>query len=349
MLVLCTGISCSEKRQFMLEFQAYCASRERPINFFDMGSLILEIAREQGLTLTPEKILDADEKVLRLLRALSFERLSRAIEHNSYPSFIGIHACFRWRGLLIPGFDFQNLKLLRPDLFINIVDNVQDIKQRMQESAQWRDKLDYEEIGVWLDEEEFLTQMLAELHEKPYYVVSRRHPLDNFYDLVFTDKRKAYLSYPITHIEKEMPEKIEEIRRLGSFLRKHLVVFDPLDIKDMDLIKGQSEEDGQKIEYIDKAQAERIETRTVDRDYQFISQSDMVIVVYPTEYLSPGVLSEMNFAHRYNKDIYAVFPFTPSPFFSRLCTQIFKDIGELVESLKQQGIIPREAEAGFGL
>lgn len=324
----------------MREFQDYCAWRGQPISFFDMGSHILNIAREQGLPLTTEKILDVDEKVLKLMRALAFERITRELEKSSGPSFITIHACFRWRGLLLPGFDFNNLDRLRPDIYINIVDNLDDIKRRMQENPQWRDKLNLNEINVWLDEEKFITQILAERYNKPYYLVSRQHPLDNFYDLIFSNKKKVYLSYPITHIEREFPDKINKIREFGQYLRKYLVLFDPLDIKDTDLLLKQSDEEGQKIEYIDKTEAEKIETRTIDRDYQFIYQSDMVIVLYPTEYLSPGVLSEMNFAHRYNKDVYAVFPYNPSPFFSRLCTQIFKNTGELVENFKKLGIIP---------
>jgi adenylate kinase len=324
----------------MREFQEYCTRRGQPISFFDMGSHILNIAKEQGLPLTTEKILDVDEKVLKLMRALALERITRELEKSPGPSFITIHACFRWRGLLLPGFDFNNLDRLRPDIYINIVDNLDDIKRRMQENPQWKDKLNLNEINVWLDEEKFITQILAERYNKPYYLVSRQHPLDNFYDLIFSNKKKVYLSYPITHIEREFPEKIDKIREFGNYLRKYLVLFDPLDIKDTDLLLKQSDEEGQKIEYIDKTEAEKIETRTIDRDYQFIYQSDMIIVLYPTEYLSPGVLSEMNFAHRYNKDVYAVFPYNPSPFFSRLCTQIFKNTGELVENFKKLGIIP---------
>jgi len=331
----------------MREFQDYCARRERPISFFDMGSHILNIAKEHGLPLTTEKILDVDEKVLKLIRALAFERITRELEKSPDPSFITIHACFRWRGLLVPGFDFNNLDQLRPDIYVNIVDNVGDIKRRMQENLQWRDKLSLNEVNVWLDEEKFITQILAERYNKPYYLVARDHPLENFYDLIFSEKKKVYLSYPITHIEREFPDKINKIREFGNYLRKYLVLFDPLDIKDADLLRP-SDEEGQKVEYIDKAEAEKIETRTIDRDYQFIYQSDMVIVLYPTEYLSPGVLSEMNFAHRYNKDVYAVFPYNPSPFFSRLCTQIFKDTKELIETFKKLRIIPEGEPPGPG-
>ena len=34
---------------------------------------------------------------------------------------------------------------------------------------------------------------------------------------------------------------------------------------------------------------EQIQTRTISRDYQFVHQSDFVVVIYPTDKLSPGV------------------------------------------------------------
>ena len=74
---------------------------------------------------------------------------------------------------------------------------------------------------------------------------------------------------------------------------------------------------------------EQIKTRTISRDYQFIHQSDFVVVLYPTDKLSPGVLSEMNYASRYNKPVYAVYSETRSIFFENLCERIFDTFEEL--------------------
>ncbi len=82
---------------------------------------------------------------------------------------------------------------------------------------------------------------------------------------------------------------------------------------------------------------DQIKMRTVDRDYQFIKQSDFIVVMYPTDKLSPGVLSEMNFAYRYNKPVYAYFPHTRSPFFENLCDRIFTDVKELEDFLISGG------------
>jgi nucleoside 2-deoxyribosyltransferase len=151
--------------------------------------------------------------------------------------------------------------------------------------------------------------------------------------LLFANKKKLYLSYPITLL-RNTPEKIEQIRAIGALLTKSFIVFDPLDIKDMEFLANLEKGDsGAKIGDLDKGMIERIKTRTISRDYQFIRQSDFVVVVYPMDKLSPGVLSEMNFASRYNKPVYAVYNHARSIFFENLCEQIFNSPEEMEKFL----------------
>jgi nucleoside 2-deoxyribosyltransferase len=123
-------------------------------------------------------------------------------------------------------------------------------------------------------------------------------------------------------------------------MNKNFIVFDPLSIKDMELVNlaktspsseqgGASDPEIMTISRIDQNVSEQIKTRTISRDYQFIRQSDFIVVIYPTDKLSPGVLSEMNFASRYNKPVYAVYSHARSPFFENLCEQIFDNVEEL--------------------
>jgi hypothetical protein len=90
------------------------------------------------------------------------------------------------------------------------------------------------------------------------------------------------------------------------------------------------------ISGLDRNLSEQIKTRTISRDYQFIHQSDFVVVIYPTDKLSPGVLSEMNFASRYNKPVYAVYSHARSLFFENLCEQIFDTVEELEVFLRNK-------------
>ena len=326
MNIICTGISCAGRKELIADFEALCHQKEMDIGFFNVGDIMHNAAAASGIRFT-EKVLDADPAVLSLARRAAFyEIASRADDYEH--AIIGLHACFRWRGTLLEGISFKEIECFPPDLFINVVDNLADISERMANNPQWSN-IGHDALNVWLDEEEFLTKQLANLYQKPHYTVARQHPLDNFYELLFSSKPTLYLSYPIT-ILQDTPEEIEAIRTLGDKLRADFIVFDPLSIKDMALVR---ESESSTISDIDENVIEQIKTRTISRDYQFLNQSDFVVVIYPTDKLSPGVLSEMNYASRYNKPVYAVYRGERSIFFENLCERIFDNFEELTDFL----------------
>ena len=326
MNIICTGISCAGRKELIADFEALCHQKKMDIGFFNVGDIMHNAAAASGIRFT-EKVLDADPAVLSLARRAAFYEIASLADNHEH-AIIGLHACFRWRGTLLEGISFKEIECFPPDLFINVVDNLADISERMANNPQWSN-IGHDALNVWLDEEEFLTKQLANLYQKPHYTVARQHPLDNFYELLFSSKPSLYLSYPIT-ILQETPEDIEAIRALGDKLRSDFIVFDPLSIKDMALVR---ESESSTISDIDENVIEQIKTRTISRDYQFLNQSDFVVVIYPTDKLSPGVLSEMNYASRYNKPVYAVYRGERSIFFENLCERIFDNFEELTDFL----------------
>ena len=340
MNIICTGISCSGRKELMGEFETLCRDKGLRVGFFNVGDFMYSAAAASGIQFT-DKVLDSDPAVLSLARRSAFYEIAN-VAHSYDHTFVGLHACFRWNGKLVEGISFQDVHGFPADVFINVVDNLADIAQRMEDNPQWAG-MRRDEINVWLDEEEFLTKQFANLKGKIHYTVARQHNLENFYDLLFSKKKKFYLSYPITLIRQDAPDQIENIRRFGSKMRKDFIIFDPLDIEDMDLIhsteSSQEETDDSNITTvsdIDQNFSVQIKTRTISRDYQFIHQSDFIVVIYPTDKLSPGVVSEMNFASRYNKPVYAVYSHARSPFFEHLCERIFDTIEELEVFLGDQ-------------
>ncbi|MCY4403605.1 MAG: AAA family ATPase [Candidatus Poribacteria bacterium] len=337
MKIICTGISCSGRKELLKDFEALCVQRQLNIGFFNVGDYMHRVAAESRVHFT-EKVLDSDPAVLSLARRTAFYEIAQdaaAYQH----AIIGLHACFRWRGSLLEGFSFKDIDIIPPDMFINVVDNIADIYGRMEKSSQWSG-IRKAALNVWLDEEEFLTRQLAHLTEKPHYTVARQHNLVNFYELLFSAKPKFYLSYPITLL-RDTPKEIQRIRKLGDTLAQSYICFDPLAIKDMALVtfsKAEADDDmlnvPETMSELDDDVIEQIKTRTISRDYQFVHQSDFVVVIYPTDKLSPGVLSEMNYATRHNKPVYAVYNETRSIFFENLCDKIFDTFEELDEFLK---------------
>jgi len=329
--IIVTGISNSGRKEFMEKFQKLCDQRKADISFFDTGDVMKQTAKESGINFTDLKVLDSDATVLSLARRTAFYKIALASQKTQH-TVVGIHACFRWRGILLEGMSYREVLEFPADVFLNVVDNIQDVMARFSENPQWA-WMKSDEIGVWMDEEEFLTEQLAKISGKPFYTVALEQPAEDVYDLVFGDKKKFYLSYPITVLE-EMPDEVEKIRGSVDRLRKSFICFDPMYIKDMGLAREMEKaEPGTSVSDMDSRMIDQIKTRTVDRDYQFIHQSDFVVVMYPTDKVSPGVLSEMNFAYRYNKPVYAYFPHARSPFFEALCERIFTSVQELEDFL----------------
>ena len=331
MKIICTGISCSGRKELMANFKILCMKQKLNIGFFNVGDVMHRVAAEARVHFT-DKVLDSDPAVLSLARRTAFYEIARRAEDYEH-AVIGLHACFRWRGSLIEGFSFRDIEILLPDLLINVVDNITDISERMENNPQW-EGMGKAALNVWLDEEEFLTRQLAHFTEKPHYTVARQHDLENFYELLFSPKPKFYLSYPITLL-RDTPKEIEKIREIGEKLSRSFIVFDPLTIKDMELVTLTKDEgdDAPRVSEMGAEVIEQIQTRTISRDYQFVHQSDFVVVIYPTDKLSPGVLSEMNYATRHNKPVYAVYPGTRSIFFENLCDRIFDTFEELTDFL----------------
>ena len=339
MKIICTGISCSGRKELMADFATFCAQKGLNIGFFNVGDFMRQIGAESNVDFT-EKVLDSDPAVLSLARRTAFYEIAQLATDYDH-AVIGLHACFRWRGSLLEGFSFKDIEIVQPDILINVVDNISDISERMEASRQWTG-MGKSVLNVWLDEEEFLTRQLAQLLEKPYYAMAKQHDLENFYELLFAPRKPIfYLSYPITLL-KDTPAEIEKIREMGEKLSHSFIVFDPLSIKDMALLTAGGEaidENPQRVPAtlgeMDRVVAEQIKTRTISRDYQFIHQSDFVVVIYPTDKLSPGVMSEMNYASRYNKPVYAVYNETRSIFFENLCERIFDTFEELENFLRE--------------
>ncbi len=319
----------------MADFAAFCAQRGLNIGFFNVGDFMHRIGAESHVDFT-EKVLDSDPAVLSLARRTAFYEIAQLAADYEH-TLIGLHACFRWRGSLLEGFSFKDIEIIQPDMLINVVDNVADISARMEKSMQWSG-MGRSTLNVWLDEEEFLTRQLAQLIEKPYYAVAKQHTLKNFYELLFSPRKPVfYLSYPITLLT-DTPKEIETIRQMGDELSSFFIVFDPLSIKDMALVTvgGEAGDNTQSVSTVGEMRkdvVEQIKTRTISRDYQFIHQSDFVVVIYPTDKLSPGVLSEMNYASRHNKPVYAVYNGVRSIFFENLCERIFDTFEDLKDFL----------------
>ena len=284
-------------------------------------------ATRQRLHFADDKILDVDAHLLRTLRAAAIKEVRVRICENPTADLhlIGLHASFRWKERLIPGISFIDIGDLRPDGFINVVDDVRKVHDRNAANPKWdaASLPDLVRTQDWMIEEEFISEVLAEVQSKPMYLVARQHKISNLADLFFSAKKRIYLSYPITAVRKEEPELLARIQgEILTELERLFVVFNPLAIEDMSLVAGKDVPET--VDQVTPDAQALIKSRTVQRDYQFIDQSDAVVVYYMTDKVSPGVLAEIYYAHRNMKKVYVCFPHSLSPFLEGAATQISK-------------------------
>ncbi len=349
MKVICTGTSGSGKLEYLKQAVDEAKRQGASIHLYNIGDLMFKKAEELECPTSPEKILDLSPSSLRALRAAVFEEIlkeSEKVEH----CIISTHGCFRWKNYLMPAFDVHYLNELQPDLYITVIDSILNVSKRLHQSPAWKGRLSLKDILIWRDEEIFVAKMMASFQRKPHYVVAIEQPSTTIYNLMFKpDMTKVYLSFPITLMIDDT-KKMNEVREFRDKLREHFEVFDPLAVEDTELtyrVDKNSEEvyDITKLTEdfgLTPADRAEIEDQTVVRDYMLIEQSDMVIVYYPTDKTSPGVLCEIIYGSTNNKEVHAVFKERVSPFLKFHCTKVFADSEDFFEYLKETGRINEE-------
>ena len=343
------------------------ASPIKRLRYVDVGQLMLQRAADLGMVVRTETILDMAPEALQELRAIAFTEVVNdpALWEPDLCTILVTHACFWWKGHLIPGLDTHYLKLLfdetrrrmpapdertvqetlpglrlappvRPEgiFYATIVDSIYAIQRRLDETEQWRGKLEPAEVLAWQEQEVFVSMMFAAYERVPHYLVAHDEPVQTLFDLICFKRPKIYLGYPITNLRREgQAGLIEMAREFGRRLRGHFVVFDPLSVKDEEaasFAKIGPEEFERQFSVDQQAEilawagtlqrvrtwAQRLDDRTrlalgratVVRDLRLIDQSDMNVVFYPTSQMSFGVLSEMIHAHTTGKKVYILYP-----------------------------------------
>ena len=269
--------------------------------------------------------MNLDKTTLSLLRALAIQSINHEIslDNESDMVFIGMHALFLWKERLIPGVSYSDLLSVKLDGIITVVDDVITIQKVNAENPKWKEGGLPSPVSLqrWMREEELLSDVFASIKGVRMYVLAKNQKIENLYRFFFEEKKRIYLSYPITAI-REDPETLDTIQtKYKSKLEEMFYVFNPLDILDKTHVSRKVKEiDG----FLEKECVSLVDARTIERDYRFISQSDAVVVIYPTNKLSPGVSAEMNYAYSHQIPVFMFFPGTVSPFLSEIA-RVYKD------------------------
>lgn len=343
MIVWCSGISGSGRADYLHEVKEAAKLRGLDFEVFEFGEILARVQDEAAAADDATTLLDGNPEVLRAHRMAAFDTLVRLLQARPPNSFsvISTHACFMRRGRLQAAMEMALLKhFLEPmvDLFVTVIDGCLPVYSRQQQHAEWRGHLSLAEIAIWRDFETFLTKMLADYESKPFYLLARAEPAETLVRLCADSKVKTvYLSYPITAILAENPRLIDEAHAVGERLsRAGFVVFNPLSVEDIGEAGGNIDPHVEVSQEQLTAVRPYIDSQIIGRDFQLIDQSDLVVVYYPTEKLSPGVLSEMMHARDRRIPVYLCsFPGAISPFLGILYQEAFDGPDGLVARLSQ--------------
>lgn len=330
-----TGVSGSGRIEMLNELKLYAEGKGKKVKVLDIGNVIEQKAKERNMPFVLDKILNLDQVTLGLLRALAIQAINKDIsdDQESDVIFIGMHALFFWRDRLIPGVSYFDLLSLNPDGIINVVDDVLTIQKINMKNPKWAQEKSPSPASLqrWMMEEELLSDIYASIKGVPMYVLARKQRVENLYSFFFEKKKKIYLSYPITAIreEKEILDRIQN--EYKPKLEELFFVFNPLDIMDKTHISQKVKE----VEgFLSDESVGFIDARTIDRDFRFISQSDAVVVIYPTDKSSPGVDQEMQHAYSHQIPVYMLYYEKISPFLDRIA-EIYDNDEAFFDKLKE--------------
>lgn len=331
---LVTGITGSGRIEMLNELSTYATSKQKRLKVIDVGEVIQKKAVENNMSFSLPRILNLDQDKLSLLRALAIQSIRQdlASDESSDIIFIGMHALFLWKSKLIPGVSYADLMHIDISGIITVVDDVIEVSKTNARNPKWAETElpSSASLQRWMMEEELLSDVFASIKHVRMYVLARSQSVENLYNFFFEDKKKVYLSYPITAIrgDQVLSERIQN--EYKPQIESLFYVFNPLDIKDKTHV-SQKLQDIQ--DFLDKENVALVDARTVERDYRFISQSDAVAVIYPTDLISPGVAAEMNYAHDHQIPVFMFYQGAISPFLQEKA-RVFDTMDGFLSALK---------------
>jgi adenylate kinase len=309
------------------------------------------------------KILDVPIQRLNSLRRSAFKDI--LTKAGQVPDLIvNTHATFRWRHGLFPAVDFDQMRQLKADLYICLIDGIAALHHRLL--AEHTAEHTLKDLIVWREEEIIGTEMLRKgIDDKvPLYCLARgasQDTTETFYKLVFESKvRKTYLSFPMTAVVG-----LDDVQREIALFRRQMkslfICFDPGDLEESDLphrarlaqSHGQDHvpvDIGGRSVRLSTRQIQEIErdinSQTYARDFMLIDQSDMIVSFIPIlpdgrAAISSGVERELQHAHEAAKEVYVIWPArqSPSVFVTQTATQMFKTLHEAMDFLARKGYV----------
>lgn len=355
MIIVVTGMVGIDKKRYLAEVVEMADQHGKQITLCNVGDMMYAEAPD----IAPGRILDIPLKRLHGLRRSVFKDIiAKACAGEDL--IVNTHGSFRWRHGLFPAFDFDQLRELNADMYICMVDGADALHVRLASEHEIQHSL--KDLLVWREEEILATEMMRQGvdPDAQSYILARgagAGTVETCYRLIFEqDRKKAYLSFPMTHV-MDMPDVLAEIGRFRKLMKKSFTCFDPGDLEETYLpyyAKKAADAGKDYVELTALGQHVRFglaEVRTAERDinaqiytrdFELIDQADMIISYIPQiangkAAISSGVERELQHAHEAAKDVYVIWTAEsdPSVFVTQTATKVFRNTASAIEFFKQ--------------
>src|SRR3954470_4684852 len=365
MRAIVTGQVGMDKKPFLDAATRFAGEQAEQIAAYHVGDIMYREASD----VRPGRILDLPLSRLNSLRRAAFKDII-ADSRGAKNVIVNTHGTFRWRHGLFSAFDFDQIRLFEPDLFIALVDNIETVHHRLH-----RDHLvdaTLKDCMVWREEEILATELMSQaIPGSRFYILSRGRHADTrltlFRLVARPGMRKVYPSFPMSHVV-DLPDTLAEIDSFRAALAEQFITFDPGDVDEKLLLERAiaAVKDGKEFLEVaphsfagSKAVSEPIRVKVREvldiagdidgqiymRDFKLIDQSDMIVSLIPelpggTPGLSSGVERELHHAFEHTKEVYVVWKPKkhPSPFITETATKIFKSVPEAMAYFEQAGM-----------
>jgi adenylate kinase len=357
MIVVVTGMVGLDKKSYLVKACRLAEDMGHQVTLCNVGDMMYSEAADIGRG----KILDIPLKRLHQLRRSVFKDIIAKKTHVDH-LIINTHATFRWRHGLFPAVDFDQMRQLDADVYINLIDGIAVLHSRLIQEHTVEHTL--KDLIVWREEELICTEMLRNGidENKPVYCLARgaeSETIQTFYKLVFEGEvKKAYLSFPMTHVS-DIPRLQGQIDDFRVEMKKLFTCFDPADLEESYLpqkaraamekgLEHIQNTDSQDNSQLNPEQVLQIETdinsQIYARDFLLIDQSDMIISFIPTledgrASISSGVERELQHAHEAAKEVFVIWPSAkpPSVFVTQTASRVFTSVEQAKEYLVTKG------------
>lgn len=351
MKVVVTGQVGLDKKPFLQRVAELAKQDGRDVKLFHVGDMMYAEAPD----VAAGKILDLPLGRLENLRRSVFKDII-AESRDTSNVIINTHATFRWRHGLFFAFDHDQMQRLDADLYIVLVDSIDQIYRRLRKDG--HDEATLKDLMVWREEEILATELLSRLvrgHGKFFICVRGGDELaQTLVRLIFRpEMKKAYLSFPMSHV-MDSPDILAEIEQFRRDMKRYFTCFDPADMEKEKPIAFEAIEaarEGRRTITVGEG-ASRVTLDTNDvlgvipdidgqiyvRDFKLIDQADMIISLVPElpdgkPALSSGVERELQHAHESTRDVFIVWTpkRDPSPFITETATRVFRTSREAIQ------------------